>query len=1045
MDCKEFEAFLTASDDQRKNFLHIAALLDDHFSLNSIIDILDVKPSRLLAFIDEMLRQGIITNTSNSIKGPFAFKDAQFAAVINDIIDHNKRQLNLLKVAGYLDQKAPVHTSHSLHLANLYLQIESVDKRIYYTKKAADLMLSTHRPEEAILLYEKIIDDLLSSTDDIGQNPDTLVDAITSYLSLSVYSPIHRIQLTIDKIISLSSCLSNKRIQGLFEFCLSILLFRQGKYSDAILHRNEGSRIVQEIDDVDLRKLASTLLGLSYFYEGQINTAIQIYVNSLPDIEIAALDWHESWSFLMLARCYGIAGRVSLALGISMAIIQKTASKAYLHTESFANAVTSLILLEVRRLKEAEPYINRSTEIAENIASEYLLKMMKLGKAYLEYSEGHLRMARELVDECMSPSGQNLVIQYPCSWLVELIFALHKVKWEPNYSNTYTAEINHCINAPNPHVQGTALRYYALSIPMSDSGVPKIEQLLKKSYKSLIGSGSTIEAGKTEAELAKFYIRVNNTPGAKKFAGQAYLTLSEIDESLFPSQLSKIIPRKSKDYRKDRGVSEIVGAIEYFPDTHKYLGKLVSILSDMFGADRCAVFMSNSGDNAYRVMATHNFIQDEINQFEDSDVQKILLNLLKKKELVTISDRDMYPIFEQLSTKGIQIRSLALVPIIINHLLAGFIFMDNRLLSGRLSDSDVAILKIIATHIQIAMASFDMYSKIKCFNNSDLDSDDADDLNAFEADFPGIIRGSEVMKEVLRLVRKVAATDTTVLILGETGVGKELIAQAIHQYSDRSTKNFITVNISALTVSLIESELFGYEKGAFTGAVESKGGRFELANGGTIFLDEIGDLSLDVQVKLLRVLQEGTFERVGSGKSIRSDFRLITATNKNLQQMVQKGDFRSDLFYRLNSFPIEVPPLRERKEDILPLALHLMKKYSMKYNKNIRRIGKSEMDKLLYYSWPGNVRELEHTIEKSIILSDNEDLQISEFLGPNSPIPDSLAKTEYLVSLEQIERDHILKVLDHTRWRIRGKNGAAKILGLNPTTLEFRMRKIGIK
>ena len=224
----------------------------------------------------------------------------------------------------------------------------------------------------------------------------------------------------------------------------------------------------------------------------------------------------------------------------------------------------------------------------------------------------------------------------------------------------------------------------------------------------------------------------------------------------------------------------------------------------------------------------------------------------------------------------------------------------------------------------------------------------------------------------------------------------------------------------------------------------SKPGRFEMADGGTIFLDEIGDLSIEVQVKLLRVLQEGEFERVGGTQTIRSDFRLIAATNRDLRDMVARGDFRSDLFYRINSFPIEIPPLRERQKDIPPLATHFMKKYATKNMKNIKRINNHEMKKLLEYSWPGNIRELEHIIERSVILSEDDTLIIPTFEPYYPPIQAEDESQTELLSLAEIERKHIINVLNHVKWRVRGEQGAAKVLGLKPSTLEFRMKKLGI-
>jgi transcriptional regulator with GAF, ATPase, and Fis domain len=290
-------------------------------------------------------------------------------------------------------------------------------------------------------------------------------------------------------------------------------------------------------------------------------------------------------------------------------------------------------------------------------------------------------------------------------------------------------------------------------------------------------------------------------------------------------------------------------------------------------------------------------------------------------------------------------------------------------------------------------------------------------------------------------VEQVAITDTTVFINGETGTGKELIARAIHDISARKNRPLVKVNCAAIPQDLIESDLFGHEKGAFTGALNQKFGRFELADAGTIFLDEIGDIPKDLQVKLLRVLQEGEFERLGNPKTMTVDVRVIAATNRNIEKMVAVGEFREDLYYRLNVFPINLPPLRSRKNDIPMLVKHFIEKYSAKIGKMIQSIPKSAMDTLQSYHWPGNVRELENIIERALVISQGNKLELGDWFSR----PPSAGHRKHILSMPDLERQHILEVLNLTSWRVSGKGGAADILDLKPTTLEARMKKLGIK
>ncbi len=314
-----------------------------------------------------------------------------------------------------------------------------------------------------------------------------------------------------------------------------------------------------------------------------------------------------------------------------------------------------------------------------------------------------------------------------------------------------------------------------------------------------------------------------------------------------------------------------------------------------------------------------------------------------------------------------------------------------------------------------------------------------------EHNFEEIVGTSSALREVLQKVTQVAPTGSTVLIQGETGTGKELIARAIHKLSPKKDRTLIKLNCAALSPQLIESELFGHEKGSFTGATERRIGKFELANEGTIFLDEISELPVELQAKILRVLQEKEIERIGGESTLRVDIRIIAAANRDLLKMISTGEFRSDLFYRLNVFPIDVPPLRERKEDIPLLAEHFIKKASKKMHKNIETLTDESLDEMVDHNWPGNVRELEHVIEKAVILAEGGMLSVSINKAGNYAMDTALLAAPRFKTLKELESQHILKVLRHCNGKVRGEDGAAGILEIKPTTLESRMKKLGIK
>jgi transcriptional regulator with GAF, ATPase, and Fis domain len=307
-------------------------------------------------------------------------------------------------------------------------------------------------------------------------------------------------------------------------------------------------------------------------------------------------------------------------------------------------------------------------------------------------------------------------------------------------------------------------------------------------------------------------------------------------------------------------------------------------------------------------------------------------------------------------------------------------------------------------------------------------------------DFGGIIGESRALKKVLGNVKKVAETDASVLIMGETGTGKELIARAIHSTSRRKDRPLVKTNCAVLPANLIESELFGHEKGAFTGAASRRIGRFELAHRGTMFLDEIGELPLELQSKLLRVLQDGEFERLGGTQTFSVDVRIIAATNRNLEELKETGAFREDLYYRLSVFPVVLPPLRDRKEDIPALVKHFVLKHGLRCGKKIETIPHSTIKTLQEYAWPGNIRELENIIERGLITSQGSQLNLGDWFYEKKVAPSQ----NDLSTMEEVERLHIRKILKMTGGRVSGENGAAKILGLNPQTLYSRIKRLGI-
>jgi formate hydrogenlyase transcriptional activator len=415
---------------------------------------------------------------------------------------------------------------------------------------------------------------------------------------------------------------------------------------------------------------------------------------------------------------------------------------------------------------------------------------------------------------------------------------------------------------------------------------------------------------------------------------------------------------------------------------------------------------------------------------------------------------------------GDGVQSLCCIPLITKNGVLGTLNIGSRQV-GAFQQDDVDLLSQVAAQTAIALDNALAYQQIAVLKDK-LSKEKLylEDEIRTEGHFGAIVGGSKPLKKVLQLVETVAPTDSTVLVRGETGTGKELIARAIHNLSSRRERTFVKLNCAAIPTGLLESELFGHEKGAFTGAIAQRIGRFELAHLGTLFLDEVGDIPLELQPKLLRVLQEMEFERLGSSRTIRVSVRLVAATNRDLSLMVREGQFRSDLFYRLNIFPISVPPLRERQEDIPKLIRYFAQKYSLRLNKKIASIASGAMEALSRYSWPGNIRELENFVERAVILSRGNELElpIAELrlrdghVSANddrrskdrrahrqkSPLANQSTSEPGTMTLEDAEREHILQVLRASDWQVGGPQGAAARLGMKRTTLNSKMKRLSI-
>ena len=518
-----------------------------------------------------------------------------------------------------------------------------------------------------------------------------------------------------------------------------------------------------------------------------------------------------------------------------------------------------------------------------------------------------------------------------------------------------------------------------------------------------------------------------------------------------------------KSEERSRRLIQINNAIITNLTQEALLRAISEALHRFISFDRCAITLYQPETDTFRFLAVEGDLRSdyfraglEANRNETClgwvfEHQRPILRCDLKKEQKYANER-------RLAAEGLQ--SMCALPLVFQGKCIGALSLVSREVD-RYSDEDALFLQEVANQIALAILNMKSYQEIDSLK-ARLEKENVylrEELHT-EHNFEEIVGNSPALLRALHAVEQVASTDATVLIYGETGTGKELVARAIHSRSARSGCVLVNVNCSAISAGLVESELFGHMKGAFTGALERRIGRFELAHGGTIFLDEIGELSVETQVKLLRVLQEHEFEPVGSSHPLHVDVRVIAATNRNLREAVEAGRFRSDLFYRLNVFPIELPALRERRSDVPKLVAFCISRFSKRYRKKIDGISRESMENLLNYPWPGNIRELQNVIERAVVLSASPILRLDrnlipiaasaisidppEMVSPEIRQTDLKADTS-LQTLDEVDRDHIRAVLQHAGGVVDGPKGAARILNVHPNTLRHRMEKLGIK
>jgi transcriptional regulator with GAF, ATPase, and Fis domain len=1022
--------------------LHLVHL-NPPVSIDTLIALSGAPAGTVLSFMEELKKKKLVSAQKGYRKGVYFLDGEDLTVLVQQLVSEEDKRRIIRRIIDFYARSLDEGTEKALILAQLYAKLGDREEGLAYMKTAGDILLRSGESEKAIVYYDRILE-WFKNREPTGESAKIFVESVLVELSAARELRPAREQMTlIARVEEIARRYEIWELMARIKLELAAELHVAGKSRQASKSIDDFRELARKIGDPAMSKRVALAMSELLFYEGRILEAALCYEEAIGDLEEFGDDEATLRIGALVGWCHVICGRIARGMGMIEAIRVKAHLLSFQKIIIIADLLRVHALLEIRRIGEAEAILNRnSVSLPLGDIYYHLMQWTALTcRAYILYAkedyEGAFACHRKAVEHL--PSLGWMPRNNP--WSLEYIGALESRGFFHKKMN-FEAEIERLVAGHDIYMKGFALRYRALRNVETQQSQSTILADLRRSEKYLKMAGAEIELARTRVALGNHYLDKRDTKTAQSYLEKAWRLFSTVDRSLFPAHLMAILPQKEKTEFMMSRLADINQSIGIIRDTSSFLQRVINVAMDFTMATWGAFVVLEGGEP--KIIASRNIDPSFSNTKGFKAIRNLMLDVSREGmgSIALGLDEGDNGFDRTLEEAGVS--SFISMPAKLGANCFGYLCLGN-LLGDRPEDNCLPFLETLCSQIAVGLSNIGMYNEMK--ELKDRFEDEAifyKQEMGIAAPLEMIIGRSEGIIHVTDQIRQVASTDSSVLILGETGVGKELVAKAIHTLSPRKEGPFIPVNLAALPQELVASELFGHEKGAFTGANDRKKGRIELANGGTIFLDEIGDLPAHAQVTLLRVLQEGTFERLGSAKPIQSNFRVIASTNKDLHLDVEKGTFRQDLYYRLNVFPIYVPPLRQRKDDIPPLAHLFVDRYSRKLGKRIRRIPADEMKRLLDYNWPGNVRELEHFIERAVILSDGHGISFAglEYVPTNGIPAEDSHGTATLVDLE---RKHIEKVLSSTNWRVSGPYGAASILGLKATTLFARMRKLGVK
>ncbi len=898
--------------------------------------------------------------------------------------------------------------------------------------------------QKQYVAYENLIMVIKSLAEHLGENK---TDAIfvkaclqLCYLCYFFGRHLSLLPLALKRAIQAADRLGDKRSKALLNFHLGFYNFTFGRTSEALQNLETGRLIFEELGDEDMLIQSAGFMGLSYFIQGLNKAALEMFEKTEM-----YFDAHAGFLYspIFMAYCAAYIGHFDRAIGCIDYFWHMARKMGCDSISASYRATLGELLLATNKFDVGKVHLIRALELSYASKNEFAAHLAESGLTFYYYRNNNFAKAAEYFDRVYSRMVKSKVtILSMTPWLIQMVYDAEKHGFDPPPGFRCNQLVEKLMHERNIHLKGVALRLKAKELP--DTGGPRdvATKLLKESESCLRAASDPIQLAKTQLDIARLMVNDGNLSEARSLAMKARLSLSGKWEFIFPDDLRFLLEKGNEGVNIIHFGSGFIedfidklGELPYHHNINRSISNILSFTNRAFRAERGVILWLDAKRKKTLIpKAFKNMSASDLDSESFRSNMVAIIQCQSQNQPILINNKSK----KNISKQSVPLSAICL-PICINGVCQGVLYHDNTYLENYFELLTKKNLALVSAHLErYFVRCFEFNSAIeKTKKNVAREATSTQKSGDNE-----LVAKCQLMIDLLGQADKVAVTESTVLITGETGVGKELLAKRIHTMSSRASAPFITVDSTTIPDNLVESELFGHEKGAFTGADRQKIGRLELADKGTLFIDEIGELPKATQAKLLRVLQEKTFIRVGGTMPISSDFRLVVATNRNLEEEVRKNNFREDLYFRLNTVPLFLPPLRKRGKDIIELARYFLKQFSIKYQRDYLSISHEEEKRLCLYAWPGNIRELEHVIERSVILSKGDQLEINIITDPNRTFID---ETKELITLDELQRRYILHVLKKTGGKIYGKGGAAELLGINRGTLYSRMRKLGIK